>query len=100
MAQTITILPEKITSTDANNFVITIDDSNIDWLDADPIVLIDIVSGVWKFGVGQTAANSSATYSVGEKVDLRLRKEDGKRTQLQLNAQAENANEEFKMSAL
>ncbi len=100
MAQTITILPELVTSADANDEILTINEPVFNRM-ANPIVLIEVVTGTWKFGVGEIASNSSATYGIGEKVDLQLRKVDGpKRPQLKLNIKAANTGETFKISSI
>ena len=99
MAQTITILPQLVTSADANDEILTISDLITPRMD-NPIVLIEVVSGTWKFGVGELASNSSATYTAGNKVNLTLRRADRTRTELKLNIKAAAGAETFKISSI
>ena len=99
MAQNVSIIPEKITSADALDEILTISDLITPRM-SNPILLIEIISGTWKFGVGELASNSSASYGAGEKLDLQLRAADRTRPQLKLNIQAANAAETFRISAI
>jgi hypothetical protein len=83
-------IPELVTAPDANNFEIIFNNrAGV----TDPFtVSIEIVSGTWKFNVGKTAADSSATYTADDKVLITLG--SGKN----LNAKAANASETFKVS--
>ncbi len=100
MAQTITILPEKVTSDSAAaDEILTINDLISHKLKY-PIALIEVVSGTWKFGAGQIASNSSATYTAGDKVDILLRPASRGKPQLKLNIKAANGGEAFKISII
>ncbi len=100
MAQNITILPELVTSpTGDPDEILTISDL-ISVRMENPIALIEVVSGTWKFGAGEIASNSSATFTAGDKVDIQLRPASRGRPQLKLNIKAENGGETFKISVI
>ncbi len=99
MAQTITILPELVTSAGSSDEILTINDL-ISVRMENPIALIEVVSGTWKFGAGEIASNSSATYGAGDKVDIQLRPASRGRPQLKLNIKAANISEAFKISVI
>lgn len=101
MAQNVSIIPQRVTSADALDEVITFTDLILSKMES-PIILITIVSGTWKFGVGEVASNSSASYTIGDKIPLTLRKGTSKAglVQLKLNVQAANAGEEFDVTGI
>ncbi len=100
MAQTITILPELVTSdSPAADEILTISDLISPKLKY-PIALIEIVSGTWRFGAGEIASNSSATFTAGDKVDIQLRPSSRGRPQLKLNIKAANGGEAFRISII
>ncbi len=65
-----------------------------------PIALIEVVSGTWKFAAGEIASNSSAEWTAGQKVDIQLRNASRGRPQLKLNIKAANSSETFKISVI
>ncbi len=100
MAQEITVLPQLVTSAGATNEVLTIDENVINRI-PNPILKLTVVSGTFKFAAGQTAANSSASYTVGEIATIVIRQKDKLRgNALPLNFIAANSGETFKVEAI
>ena len=97
MAQTITVLPELVTSADGNNHVLTIDEEIFN-RDPNPIVSIEVVTGSFNFAVGEDASNSSASYTDGQKLVLNLRNGNIRKADKKLNFKAANGSETFKIS--
>ena len=97
MAQTITTLPELVTSADGNNHVLTINQEVFN-KDPNPIVSIEVVTGSFNFAVGEDASNSSASYTAGQKLVLTLRNGNIRTADKKLNFKAANASETFKIS--
>lgn len=99
MAQTITVIPQLVTSADANNEVLTISTDILSHIET-PILQIEVVSGTFKFAAGQDASNSSASYTDGEKTSIPVRKESFRKAEVKLNFKAGAGSQTFRVTAI
>ena len=99
MAQTITTIPELVTSAGSANEVLTINNAMLNRID-NPILLTTIISGTFLFAAGEDASNSSASYTAGQKVVIPIRKKGFKYPEVKLNFKAANISETFKITGI
>ena len=99
MTQTITTIPELVTSGGDVNEVLTINNAMLNRID-NPILLIEVVSGTFLFAAGEDASNSSASYTAGQKAIIPLLKNGFKYPEVKLNFKAANISETFKITGI
>ncbi len=99
MAQTITTIPELVTSAGSANEVLTINNAMLNRID-NPILLTTIISGTFLFAAGEDASNSSASYTAGQRAVIPIRKKGFKYSEVKLNFKAANISETFKITGI
>ena len=100
MAQIITVLPQVVVSAGTANEEVTINEAVINRIE-NPILKLTVISGTFKFAVGQDADNSDATYSAGDTCTVTIRQTDRFRSDPKnLNFSNAASGSEFKIEAI
>ncbi|KKM86326.1 hypothetical protein LCGC14_1280170 [marine sediment metagenome] len=95
--KTINALPNLIVADNGDPFSVIIEDS-VFHEDPYPLITIEVTVGTLAFASGQPAADSAATYTVGDKLTLTLRNATSGKDKRNLQVNANAGSDAFKIS--